>query len=92
MLTLGWPMYLLFNSSGHKYPRWANHFDPYSPIFSKRERMDVLLSDMALFFVVGAGAGGRGAGGGGCAALCCAVLCCKPVVNPRGARERGQRA
>jgi omega-6 fatty acid desaturase (delta-12 desaturase) len=53
MFTLGWPMYLLFNLSGHEYPRWANHFDPYSPIFSKRERLEVLISDAALLGVVG---------------------------------------
>ncbi len=53
MFTLGWPMYLILNTSGHKYPRWANHFDPYSPIYSKRERLDVLISDIALFGVFG---------------------------------------
>ena len=40
-LTLGWPMYLVANVSGRPYDRWANHFDPYSPIFSKRERVEV---------------------------------------------------
>lgn len=40
-LTLGWPMYLVANVSGRPYDRWANHFDPYSPIFSKRERAEV---------------------------------------------------
>ena len=40
-LTLGWPMYLVANVSGRPYDRWANHFDPYSPIFSKRERLEV---------------------------------------------------
>jgi omega-6 fatty acid desaturase (delta-12 desaturase) len=63
MLTLGWPMYLLLNTSGREYPRWANHFDPYSPIYSKRERLEVLVSDIALFFVV------RPGGGGAC--CCC---------------------
>lgn len=42
-LTLGWPMYLVANVSGRSYDRWANHFDPYSPIFSKRERVEVRL-------------------------------------------------
>lgn len=29
--------------------RWANHFDPSSPIFTtKRERLEVVVSDMAL--------------------------------------------
>jgi hypothetical protein len=35
---LGWPLYLFFNVSGREYSRVANHFDPTSPIFSKRER------------------------------------------------------
>ncbi len=37
----GWPLYLFFNATGRPYDRWANHFDPYSPIFSKRERIEV---------------------------------------------------
>ena len=40
---LGWPMYLLFNASGREYSRFANHFDPLSPIFSRRERPGVRL-------------------------------------------------
>ena len=51
-LTMGWPLYLFFNVSGRKYERWANHFDPYSPIFSKRERLEILISDAALILVV----------------------------------------
>jgi omega-6 fatty acid desaturase (delta-12 desaturase) len=56
-LTLGWPLYLFTNASGRQYERFANHFDPYSPIFSKRERVEILISDMALITVVG-GLGG----------------------------------
>lgn len=52
-LTLGWPMYLVANVSGRPYDRWANHFDPYSPIFSKRERLEVAISDLALVAVMG---------------------------------------
>ena len=33
-LTLGWPLYLLFNLSGRDYGRYVNHFDPYAPVFS----------------------------------------------------------
>jgi hypothetical protein len=36
------------NASGRKYGRWASHFDPYSPIYSRRERAEVMLSDFAL--------------------------------------------
>ncbi|KAK9824841.1 hypothetical protein WJX81_005778 [Elliptochloris bilobata] len=51
-LTIGWPCYLFLNVSGRKYERPANHFDPYSPIFSKRERLEVLASDAALGLVL----------------------------------------
>ncbi|KAL6768564.1 FAD2 [Auxenochlorella protothecoides x Auxenochlorella symbiontica] len=51
-LLLGWPLYLAFNASSRPYPRFANHFDPWSPIFSKRERAEVALSDAALVAVV----------------------------------------
>lgn len=40
-LVFGWPAYLVVNVTGRPYSRWANHFDPYSPIFSKRERVEV---------------------------------------------------
>ena len=40
-LVFGWPTYLFCNVTGRPYDRWANHFDPYSPIFSKRERVEV---------------------------------------------------
>ena len=63
-LTLGWPMYLFLNTSGRPYPRWANHFDPYSPIFTKRERAEVglvpcmgLLPRCRVLDVASAGAG-----------------------------------
>ena len=52
-LTVGWPLYLITNASGRKYDRAANHFDPYSPIFSKRERLEIAVSDAALIAVVG---------------------------------------
>ena len=42
------PLYLITNMSGREYPRWANHFDPYSPIYSRRERSEILISDCAL--------------------------------------------
>lgn len=38
---LGWPMYLFFNASGREYSRFTSHFDPFSPIFSRRERPGV---------------------------------------------------
>lgn len=51
-VTLGWPLYLLLNIAGRPYDRWANHFDPYSPIFSKKERIEVAASDAALVCVL----------------------------------------
>ncbi|CAO2837196.1 unnamed protein product [Amaranthus hypochondriacus] len=47
-LTLGWPMYLLFNASGRSYDRFACHYDPHGPIFSSREKAQVLISDLGL--------------------------------------------
>nr|GEV99381.1 plastid delta12-fatty acid acetylenase [Tanacetum cinerariifolium] len=49
--TLGFPLYLLTNISGKKYGRFANHFDPLSPIFTDRERIQVLVSDLGLLAV-----------------------------------------
>ena len=53
-LFLGWPMYLTFNVKSRPYPghKWVNHFDPWSPIFSKRERLEVAVSDAALVGVL----------------------------------------
>ena len=50
---LGWPLYLFFNVASRPYPKrtWVNHFDPWSPIFSKRERVEVAVSDAALVLV-----------------------------------------
>lgn len=51
-LLIGWPLYLAFNVSGRPYPGWANHFNPYSPIFTKRERWEIAVSDVALALVI----------------------------------------
>ncbi|KAG7668398.1 hypothetical protein Ndes2526B_g00882 [Nannochloris sp. 'desiccata'] len=53
-LTLGWPLYLFFNIASRPYPnnKWTSHFDPWSPIFSKRERVEVAISDAALIAVM----------------------------------------
>lgn len=56
-LTMGWPAYLFFNVSGRNtFPEgsWPNHFWPSSPIFtSKREKVEVAVSDAALAVVGG---------------------------------------
>lgn len=47
-LTLGWPLYLAFNVSGRPYDRFACHFDPYGPIYSNRERLQIFMSDAGI--------------------------------------------
>ncbi|KAI4383672.1 hypothetical protein MLD38_009481 [Melastoma candidum] len=47
-LTLGWPLYLVFNVSGRPYDRFACHYDPYSPIYSDRERLQIFISDAGI--------------------------------------------
>lgn len=48
-LTLGWPLYLALNVSGRHYERFACHFDPYGPIYSERERLQICISDAGIF-------------------------------------------
>jgi len=50
-LVLGWPLSLPLNSHGRPYPSHACHFDPYAPIFSDRERVLVLVTDVSLMAV-----------------------------------------
>ncbi|KAL3841200.1 hypothetical protein ACJIZ3_025791 [Penstemon smallii] len=49
--TLGWPLYLLFNVSGRPYERFTCHYDPNSPIYSDRERAQILVSDAGVLAV-----------------------------------------
>ncbi|KAJ3696597.1 hypothetical protein LUZ61_000302 [Rhynchospora tenuis] len=51
-LTLGWPLYLAFNVSGRPYPRFACHYDPNSPIYSDRERVQIFISDVGVVTAV----------------------------------------
>jgi omega-6 fatty acid desaturase / acyl-lipid omega-6 desaturase (Delta-12 desaturase) len=45
----GWPSYLLFNASGREYSAaWVSHFNPFSPIFSPRERAEVGVSALGV--------------------------------------------
>ncbi|XP_010257471.1 PREDICTED: delta(12)-fatty-acid desaturase FAD2 [Nelumbo nucifera] len=50
-LTLGWPLYLTFNVSGRHYDRFACHYDPYGPIYSNRERIQIYISDAGILAV-----------------------------------------
>ena len=44
--------YLMFNVKSRPYnERWVSHFDPWSPIFSKRQRVEIVVSDAALALV-----------------------------------------
>lgn len=54
--TAGWPLYLAVNAASRTHDGRAlvSHFDPTAPIFNKRERAYVLLSDAGL---IGAGYG-----------------------------------
>jgi hypothetical protein len=49
MLVFGWPTYLLTHVTGRKYGSRTNHFEPNSPLFDPKERMQVALSDLVLF-------------------------------------------
>ncbi|PHT33199.1 Omega-6 fatty acid desaturase, endoplasmic reticulum [Capsicum baccatum] len=44
-LLFAWPLYLVFNISGKKYERFTCHYDPNSPLYSERERLQILISD-----------------------------------------------
>ncbi|KAI3516060.1 hypothetical protein L1887_14969 [Cichorium endivia] len=49
--TLGFPLYLMFNYTGRNYNRFACHFDPNSPIYSKSERAQIFVSDAGILVV-----------------------------------------
>jgi omega-6 fatty acid desaturase (delta-12 desaturase) len=51
---LGWPLYLLKNSSGQlHFPKGTNHFDPNSIIFNAHHRNQVLISDLGIAITLG---------------------------------------
>jgi omega-6 fatty acid desaturase (delta-12 desaturase) len=52
-VTVGWWLYLVFNMTGQKYDRRANHYEPSSPLFKETQRTDVVVSDIALAVVLG---------------------------------------
>eukprot|EP01135_Chromosphaera_perkinsii_P009000 Nk52_evm18s1569 gene=Nk52_evmTU18s1569 len=55
MLLVGWPMYLILNSSGPaKYRGKVNdHFNPKSVLFSIKNNSDIIVSDMFVAVAVG---------------------------------------
>ncbi|TFK21586.1 delta 12 fatty acid epoxygenase [Coprinopsis marcescibilis] len=51
--VLAFPAYLLYNVSGQKnYPKWTNHFDPNSILFTKDQRNAVILSNIGIAAMV----------------------------------------
>jgi len=48
MLLVGWPLYLLINTSGHVTDSFSSHFLPTSPIFTKKEQLKVVASAVGL--------------------------------------------
>ncbi|PWN23309.1 hypothetical protein BCV69DRAFT_292557 [Microstroma glucosiphilum] len=52
---LGWPMYLIKNSSGQlHFPKGTNHFNPDSIIFDKRHRSQIIMSDVGIALTISA--------------------------------------
>lgn len=55
-LSIGWPAYLFFHARGRpyeNYPSRPNHFNPFAPIFSRKDFWDVVVSDIALLVWIG---------------------------------------
>lgn len=44
-LIAGMPLYYAINIAGRPYDRFASHYDPYSPIYNDRERLQIYISD-----------------------------------------------
>lgn len=48
MWTFGWWAYLAFNVAGQRSEFGASHYHPRSPLFSKRDYWDIVISDLFL--------------------------------------------
>eukprot|EP00056_Hartaetosiga_gracilis_P019394 m.13900 g.13900 ORF g.13900 m.13900 type:complete len:375 (-) comp7668_c0_seq1:167-1291(-) len=53
MLLFGWPAHLFWHATGRKYGRYCNHFFPSSPLFTHKDKINVIVSDVALLSMVG---------------------------------------
>ncbi|XP_006365800.1 delta(12) oleic acid desaturase FAD2-like [Solanum tuberosum] len=51
-LTAGLPLYYTINIAGRPYDRFASHFDPYSPIYNDRERLQIYISDVGVIAII----------------------------------------
>lgn len=52
VVAFGVPLYLLVNFRGRAYDRFASHFDPFSPMFSRNQRAQIFFSDAACLAMV----------------------------------------
>ncbi|KAK1356952.1 delta(12)-fatty-acid desaturase FAD2 [Heracleum sosnowskyi] len=52
LLATGLPLHLLINFRGRDYGRFASHFDPLGPMFSRNQFFQVLLSDAGFLATV----------------------------------------
>ncbi|KAJ1800933.1 hypothetical protein LPJ75_006477, partial [Coemansia sp. RSA 2598] len=50
----GWPMYLIYNSSGPKYAEGASHFNPNSVLFKPENFWQIVISDVGLLLTASA--------------------------------------
>jgi len=48
MLLFGWPAYLFNHTTGRRYGRHTDHFNPSSPVFGPNDFSVVVLSDVVL--------------------------------------------
>ncbi|KAJ7794169.1 oleoyl phosphatidylcholine desaturase [Mycena olivaceomarginata] len=49
-LIAGWPLYLMFNSSGQaRYPSGTNHFTPKAIMFAPHQWSQIIISDIGIF-------------------------------------------
>nr|XP_004252862.1 delta(12)-fatty-acid desaturase FAD2 isoform X1 [Solanum lycopersicum] len=51
-LTAGLPLYYAINIAGRPYDRFASHYDPYSPIYNDRERLQIYISDAGVIATI----------------------------------------
>ncbi|KAL3351896.1 hypothetical protein AABB24_020136 [Solanum stoloniferum] len=47
-LAVGLPLYYAINVAGRPYDRFASHYNPYSPIYNDRERLQIYISDVGV--------------------------------------------
>jgi omega-6 fatty acid desaturase (delta-12 desaturase) len=56
-LFFGWPMYLIFNSTGplnKRKEKHLSHFNPKTSIYEPRQFWDIIISDVGVVLMIGA--------------------------------------